>query len=311
MSEKLQTKISIIIPVKNGAKTIRDCLEGIFSQTLIHQTEVIIIDSGSTDGTLEMIEKFPVRLYQIAPEHFNHGATRNYGVSLAKGEFVVLTVQDAVPVGTQWLEIMLRHFKDPQVAAVCGQQIVPHHADKNPHKWFRPQNEPGISIIQRELMPADYIPRGWDDVNAMYRKDVLLKIPFRVLAFGEDFYWAFDAYYAGCKLVFDAHSKVEHYHHASPKYVYNLIVTELYYEYHRFNTTKSYPLQIKELALIVYRNFKYNASPKWIWHNWMILYTKNRAWKDVKRAIQTNSLEIFYDPFSKEIPQGQQSKIRQ
>lgn len=308
MSEKLQTKISIIIPVKNGAKTIRDCLEGIFSQTLIHQTEVIIIDSGSTDGTLEMIEKFPVRLYQIAPEHFNHGATRNYGVSLAKGEFVVLTVQDAVPVGTQWLEIMLRHFKDPQVAGVCGQQIVPHHADKNPHKWFRPQNEPGISIIQRELMPADYIPRGWDDVNAMYRKSVLLSIPFKKVEFGEDFLWAADAFNAGHKLVFDTHSRVEHYHHATPQYVYKRIVTELYFEYQHFTTITSYPIQIKELLLIIYRNFKYRAHPKWIWHNWIIHAMKNRAWKDLKNAITNDTLENFFVPFKTDVPQGQHNK---
>ena len=62
-------KISIIIPVKNGEKTINACLKGIFEQTLIKQTEVIIIDSGSTDNTLDIIKNYSVKLYQISPIH--------------------------------------------------------------------------------------------------------------------------------------------------------------------------------------------------------------------------------------------------
>ncbi len=87
---KTKTLISIVIPVKDGISTIKQCLDAIFAQTLIDQTEVIIIDSGSTDGTLDIINLYPVRLYQIPPGTFNHGATRNYGVSLTKGEFVVI-----------------------------------------------------------------------------------------------------------------------------------------------------------------------------------------------------------------------------
>jgi len=93
----MQPKISIIIPVKNGISTIEACLSEIFKQTLISDTEVIIIDSGSTDSTLEIVKKYPIILHQIPPEEFGHGKTRNLGVSIAKGEFVVMTVQDARP----------------------------------------------------------------------------------------------------------------------------------------------------------------------------------------------------------------------
>jgi rhamnosyltransferase len=224
-----KTTISIIIPVKNGIETIGSCLAGIMKQSIFDQCEIIIIDSGSTDGTLNRIKEFPVKLYEIPPHEFNHGSTRNYGVSLAKGEFVVMTVQDATPIGTLWLETMYHHFIDSQIAGVCGQQIVPHHKDKNPHKWFRPINMPYVNTIQKDTMPMDYIPRGWDNVNAMYRKDILLEIPFRSVAFGEDFLWASDAYNANYKLVFDSNSKVEHYHHATSSYVYNRVTTELYF----------------------------------------------------------------------------------
>lgn len=303
--DKKEIEISIIIPVKNGANTVENCIQGIIQQTLFYKTEIIIIDSGSTDGTIEILKKYPVRLYQILPEEFNHGATRNYGVSLATGEFVVMTVQDATPVGDKWLEAMSQHYDDPLVAGVCGQQIVPHHKDKNPHNWFRPQNKPSVDVIQKKNMPDNYIPRGWDDVNAMYRKSVLLSIPFKKVEFGEDFLWATDAFKAGRKLVFDTHSRVEHYHHATPQYVYTRITTELYFEYQHFKTITSYPIQIKELFLIIYRNFKYRAHPKWIWHNWMIQVMKYKAWKDFRKAIINDTLENFFAPFKANVPQGQ------
>lgn len=144
-------KISIIIPVKNGEKTIHKCLNAIKEQTLFEQSEVIIIDSGSTDGTLEILKNYSfVRLYHIEPHEFNHGATRNYGVSLAKGEFVVMTVQDAWTSGEKWLETMYQHFKDEKVMAVVGQQVVPHEKGINPHQWYRPVSKPRLIEIYFE-----------------------------------------------------------------------------------------------------------------------------------------------------------------
>lgn len=103
--------------------------------------EVIIIDSGSTDGTLVLLQKYPVKIHNLPPAEFNHGETRNLGVQLATGEFVVMTVQDATPATDNWIELMLKHFEDPEVAGVCGQQIVAHDKEKNPLQWFRPASE--------------------------------------------------------------------------------------------------------------------------------------------------------------------------
>src|ERR1700722_2461941 len=134
--------ISVIIPVKNGDYWLEGVLEGLVTQTLFDRCELIVIDSGSTDKTLEMVRRFPVRLVQIPPEQFNHGSTRNLGVNLAKGEYVVMTVQDAKAADEGWLQKLLDGFDAPDVAGVCGQQIVPHDPDKNPVEWFRPVAPP-------------------------------------------------------------------------------------------------------------------------------------------------------------------------
>ncbi|MGY8942395.1 MAG: glycosyltransferase family 2 protein, partial [Flavobacteriales bacterium] len=88
-------KISVIIPVRNEALRIRQCIEGIRKQTVsVH--EVIVIDSGSTDGTREILSEYPdVTVIEIDGSTFNHGLTRNLGVEASSGDFCLLTVGDA------------------------------------------------------------------------------------------------------------------------------------------------------------------------------------------------------------------------
>ena len=102
---KLYMDASIVIPTKNGGQRLASVLKAIFSQNTRYEYEVICIDSGSTDATLDVIRSFPsCRLVQIAPEDFGHGRTRNLGASLSSGEFVIFVTQDALPASDRWLE---------------------------------------------------------------------------------------------------------------------------------------------------------------------------------------------------------------
>src|SRR5882724_2232339 len=169
--------ISIIIPVKNGSYWLDKLFQKLMKQTLFHRSEIIVIDSGSTDKSLEIIPKYPVRLIQIPTHEFNHGETRNLGARLAKGKYIVFTVQDAMPEQDTWLENLLEGFDDENVAGVCGQQIVPHEPDKNPITWFRPIDGPSKTkyVFKTKEEFENLTPEekktycGWDDVNAVYR----------------------------------------------------------------------------------------------------------------------------------------------
>ena len=90
--------ISVVIPVKNGDSWLNETIPAILNQQVNGAIEIIAIDSGSTDESLSILSKYPVTVVSIKPEDFNHGLTRNKGVSLAKGRFVVMTVQDAKPL---------------------------------------------------------------------------------------------------------------------------------------------------------------------------------------------------------------------
>jgi len=307
--------ISIVIPTKNGGKTIKNCLSAIFNQSVKNNIELIVIDSGSTDDTVEIINQFPVRLYHIKPEDFNHGDTRNYGVSLAQGEFIVMTVQDAIATDAYWLEKMLKHFNDPKVMAVGGQQVVPHHKDKNPHAWYRPVSKPKTEKFSfksiedfKKLSPKEKRSVcGLDDVNAMYRKSALKEIPFKRIAYGEDMLWAKDTYEKGYSIVFDMNSKVEHYHYEHFAYTYKLTLTDLYFNFKHFNYLKIKKPSIKKFLLIIYRNFKYKSNVEWILHNWKIHLAKQKAYKDFAKALKKNEIDQLFNEKIKTIPIGQQN----
>lgn len=275
---------SVVIPVKNGADTLKACLDGIYSQTVKDQLEVIVIDSGSTDGTLQLLEQYPVRVHHLNPKEFNHGETRNLGVQLSQGEFVVMTVQDAAPADERWIERMYAHFEDPEVAGVCGQQIVQKDHTKNPLQWFKPASEAKPFSYQfKDVFEFTRLSGreqhqfcNWDDVNAMYRKQIKEKIPFRKLMFSEDTLWAKDALEAGFKIVYDYRARVYHYHHQNYSFYFKRSYIILYQNYKFYNYIK-YPrnpfIRMAEIKLRLLRMNELTMAEKWrwLWYNYQLV----------------------------------------
>jgi len=279
--------ITIIIPTRNGEDTIRSCFEGIFKQTLISQTEVIVLDSASTDGTHDICAEFGVKVHNVEPKDFNHGDTRNLGVELAQGEFIVMTTQDATPADDSWLETMLGNFDNPEVAGVCGQQIVAHDADKNPTNWFRPMSEAKpvtyqfkdtkkfTNLTGKEQHAYCY----WDDVNAMYRKSAKLKVPFKRLMFSEDTLWAKDALSAGFAIVYDYRARVYHYHHQTFSFSFKRSYIILYsnYKFYNYITYPKNPFVF--MSKVTYRilkekNMSFGKKMGWIYYNKRLIASK-------------------------------------
>ena len=115
---------SIIIPAKNEASHIRACLDAIFSQDVDAPFEVILIDSGSTDGTPDIVAGYDVRLHQIRPEDFGHGRTRNLGARMSLAPVLVFLNADAAPTHSGWLRGLISELEPPKVAGAYGRQIA-------------------------------------------------------------------------------------------------------------------------------------------------------------------------------------------
>lgn len=233
--------ISIILPIKNAKPWIEKCLNGIIKQKYYDPCEIIVIDSGSLDGSLDIVQNYPVRLIQIDPNNFDHGLTRNLGVIESIGEYVIMTVQDAHAYDDNWIKKMLDVFEDPNVMAVCGKQIVPHDIDKNPIEWYRPQSKGEIvkyKFTKEEfdsLSPQEKLNVcSWDDVTAMYRRSALMEIPFQKTSYAEDAIWAKEAILKGYTIAYQPEAMVYHYHLENSDFTFKRTLTTFYFRYKQF-----------------------------------------------------------------------------
>jgi rhamnosyltransferase len=122
-------KASILVLCKNESTNIGRCLEAVFGQTGTGPFEVIVVDSGSTDGAPEIALRYPVRLERIPAGSFHHACTRNYAAQLAVGEILVYLAADAFPTDTNWLRALLGGFEDETVGAVYGRHLPKEGSD--------------------------------------------------------------------------------------------------------------------------------------------------------------------------------------
>ena len=208
-------EISVLILTKNAGQQFRGCLEAVRSQTQIEKAEVIVIDSGSTDGTLEVAKSFGVRVEQILPEDFHHARSRNFAATLASGQILVFLTQDAIPCSNHWLEAITGNFDDPDVGAVYGRQLP------KPGSSMERQDALGALYGERRIVkdPAHRNGLGYrfyhfSDVNAAIRRKVWQATGFpEDLKVFEDLGIAKRILDAGWKIVYEPEACVFHSHH--------------------------------------------------------------------------------------------------
>ena len=312
--------ISVIIPVKNGGKTLDKCLSSILNQVINSAVEIIILDSCSTDDSVDIAKRYGSTVITIPNGTFDHGSTRNIGIGYAKGEFLYLTVQDAYLAESNQLARMMHHFDDPLIMAMTGMQAVPHDRDKNPALWFKRFSKPVPFFKQANK--DDYIKLSnqekfemageWDNVNAMYRKAALAQIPFTKTEFAEDKIWATDALLAGMKIGFDPSILVYHYHHSDFFYAFNLAYTVNYHVLEKFDIHPKWPIFFRPIASNSYQILKkgdLNFKEKfyWIIHNLgRILgnYSSSLIFIFVYRFFGMKYLQQSFYFFCKNVPQG-------
>ena len=206
--------ISIVIPVKNGGEDLRRCLDGIAMQRTDAEVEVVVVDSGSTDGSDALAESLGARVHRIAPEEFNHGATRNLGASLARGDMLVFTSQDAHAEAEDWLALLTAPLAEPGVAGAYGRQIA-HHGAKPPEEFFLDYLYGPRERTQRAASPAELSMETtlFSNVNSAIRRDVFERFPFvGDIIMSEDQEWSRRVLLAGYAIAYVPRAAVRHSH---------------------------------------------------------------------------------------------------
>lgn len=203
-------KISVIIPVFNGEKTIEECLLSVANQTYDNY-EIIIVDNNSTDRTKELIFKlaikFPNILY-VFESRQGRGAARNAGVDVASGGIIAMTDVDCV-VPPNWLTQLTELIINNKELVVSG-----FESDATGNYWSKMRQADDWRFIQTKI--TDNYTTHLDTKNFAIRADILKKLKFNSeLMACEDWDFFIRFRLEGGKVYFLPNLLVAHYHDAS------------------------------------------------------------------------------------------------
>jgi rhamnosyltransferase len=216
-------KVSVVIPTKNAGSIFESVLQKVLVQETNWPFEVLVVDSGSSDGTLDLIRKHSsVRLIQIPAADFGHGKTRNFAIENSSGEFIAMITQDALPVNHSWLAEMVNAAEqDANIAGVFGRHIAHSNASiftKNEliQHFSSFQSQPIVRLDNPERYRQDEGYRQFlyffSDNNALIRRAVWEKIPYPEVDFAEDQAWAKLIIEAGYQKAYAHQAIVAHSH---------------------------------------------------------------------------------------------------
>ena len=207
--------ISVVIPVKDGGAELVRCLDGIARQAVDEPVEVVVVDSGSSDGSPDRARAAGAVVHEIPASEFGHGRTRNLGVQLATGDLVVFTSQDAVADNDEWLGRLSAAARGaPDVGGADGRQRP--HADARPPEIFFLDFMYGPRARVQRLAPGEeltYQATLFSNVNAAIPRSVLEQFPLRDdLTMSEDQEWSRRILRTGAALVYEPRAAVRHSH---------------------------------------------------------------------------------------------------
>lgn len=229
-----EMKASVCIPTFNGGALLVDVLERVRSQRAPWPFEVIIVDSSSTDGSIERLDLStaletgapPVHVQLIAQTEFQHGRTRNLLATLARGEFVAFLTQDALPADEFWLYNLVSVFERyPDAAGAFGRHLPWPSSSPFVQRDITQHFDAMLAnplVVSRATKPVDAAGAdcsGWrqvlhyySDNNSCLRRSVWSMVPYPEIEYGEDQAWADKIIQLGYSKVYVPSASVYHSH---------------------------------------------------------------------------------------------------
>ena len=204
---------SVVIRTFNEEKHIAKLLVGIIEQS-VKDLEIILVDSGSTDATISIASKFPINILHIEPSSFSFGRSLNLGCSAAQGEFLIFASAHVYPVFNDWLQHILKPFKDSNVALVYGKQRGGTTTDFSEHRVFSQwYSDDSVDNQQTPFC---------NNANIAIRKSVWEEIKYNNDLTGlEDIEWAKRAQALGYSISYMADAEVIHIHEETSLQIFN------------------------------------------------------------------------------------------
>ncbi|HEY7631755.1 MAG TPA: glycosyltransferase family A protein [Thermoleophilaceae bacterium] len=193
--------VRVVVRAKDEAAKIGTTLERVAGQTIADRAEVVVVDSGSTDGTVEIARRAGVRVIEIAPESFTYGRSLNVGCRDAEAPLLVALSAHSPPSDSGWLARLVEPFADERVACACGY-------DKAPDGGVLTER-----FVQNALHAAAYPYWGYSNSSGAFRAELWREHPFREDMPGtEDKEWAWYWLQRERLVVIDPSLATEHSH---------------------------------------------------------------------------------------------------
>jgi glycosyltransferase involved in cell wall biosynthesis len=179
--------VSVIIPTYNGGEELHSLIEILNNQAGIGKVEVIIVDSGSKDGSAELAAGLGAAVLRITQAEFSHSYARNLGTKNAAGEYLLFMTQDALPTGNNWLNRLMQPALQDNVVAVSCRQIPKQGCDLlgRLSLWIHYrylgilQSDRTLSLPKQTDYDSLRINGQLDDVACLIRKDIFMQFLYR------------------------------------------------------------------------------------------------------------------------------------
>lgn len=205
--------VSIIIRTYNEAEHIEKLLTEVHRQQPPFRYEIIVVDSGSTDRTVEIALSHGCRLVTISPQDFSFGYSLNRGIEVSLGEYCVFVSGHCYPVGRDWLTHLIQPFTDPGVALVYGKQRGAACTKYSEHqifqKWFQDEGKGRQTLV------------FCNNANAAIRKKLWCEYRYNESITGlEDIDWAKAMVERGHFIYYAPDAQVIHIHRESYRQIF-------------------------------------------------------------------------------------------
>ncbi len=220
--------VSVLMPTWQGIEFLDRVLAALASQRFDRPWDFLAIDSGSTDGTLELLESWrarfpaPFALGKIDKCEFDHGDTRNLLAARSTGDLLVYLTQDAIPGGPDWLARLVANFDDAGIGAAYCRNVPRPDAwpltkifsagDPGYAAGRRRAGHPGKDAWERMDAHEKRLLFNFNDVASAVRRELWELHPFPRTWFGEDILMARALIEAGHAIAYDDEAVVEHSH---------------------------------------------------------------------------------------------------
>jgi rhamnosyltransferase len=203
----MAASVSVVIRAKNEAGFIGEALAAIYDPAALRPRQVIVVDSGSTDGTQALVQATPAMLVRIQPHEFTYGFALNLGVAHTDSDVVATLSAHSLPANPDWLRALIEPFSQPRVAGVYGRQLPRANATVLELLGMRLT---GLLSDKPKLL--DHKPL-FSNANGAFRRALWLEHPFDEQVGGaEDIAWVRTMQERGYLIAYQPTAVVYHSH---------------------------------------------------------------------------------------------------